>query len=160
MSMTAVDAILNALLDAVEDSAAGHAFVAEEAESFTLYSHCEFQAFERHRLAAQLAARMDAAGSARASTSPDKVEADRALVNLRIAMVHGTDAVIGQLQRNDARLSHMLQAAQVDGQLSGEIGRTLRSIGSAIGDAQAELAIVARTPQTDRAASGPFTLAA
>ena len=139
--MTACDAMLNTLLDALEDSAAGYAYVARESHGFSLYAHYDFQAFERRRLAALLASRMAVAGSARTSP-PAGTGRARCIVNLRIALVHGDDAVIGQLQRNDARLAHMLQASLVEGQLSGEIARTVRSISSAIGDAQAELSTI------------------
>ena len=61
---------------------------------------------------------------------------------------HGDEAVIRQLQRNDARLSHMLQASLVDGGLTGEIGQTVRTISSAIGDAQTELSILSRDART------------
>lgn len=140
MGLTTADAMLNTLLNALEDSAAGYAYVAEEADGFALYAHSDFQAFERHRLARLLASRGAAPGAS----------ADEAggIVHLRIARVHGDDAVIGQLQRNDARLSHMLQASMADGALSGEIGRTVRSIGNAIADAQAELSLLSRRART------------
>lgn len=139
MVMTADVAILNILRGALEDSAAGYAYVAEASDSFGLYAHCDFQAFERPRLAALLPA------TETASPADDGAGADRCIVNLRIARVHGDATVISQLQRNDARLSHMLQASLVDEGLTGEAARTVRTISNAISDSQAELAILSRT---------------
>jgi hypothetical protein len=143
IAMTAADAMLDTLINALEDSAAGHAYVAEEADGFGLYAHCEFQAFERRRLAALLVSRRAASGSTRTSSNDTELSGN-SIVNLKIARVHGDSTVISQLQRNDARLSHMLQASLVDGGLKGEIGQTVRAISSAVSDAQAELAILSR----------------
>ena len=139
MQKTPDVAMLTALLDALADNSAGYAYVAEESDGFGLYAHSEFQAFERGRLAALLAKRMKASGLPR--TSPADTT-DRSVVNLRIAMAHGDTAVIGQLQRNDASLSHLIQASLVAVGLSGALAGTVRTIGSAICDAQAELSIL------------------
>jgi hypothetical protein len=144
MSMTANDAMLNLLLDTLEDSAAGYGYVAEEADSFDLFAHCDFQAFERRRLAGLLASRMAASGWAR--TPPNKAAAtDSGIVNLRIARAHGDAAMIGRLQRTDARFSHMLQASLVDGGLRGEIALTVLAISDAISNGQAELSTIIPT---------------
>ena len=143
-SMTSHDIMLNALVDALDDSAAGYAHVGEETDGFSFYAYCDYQAFERRRLASLLIAGLAASGSAGAPPRSDAGPADRTIVNLRIALTHGDEAVIRQLQRNDARLAHMLQASLVDGQLGGSVAQIVRLISGAVHDAQDELSALSR----------------